>query len=156
MAMRRLSIIDLKCGQQPIHNRDRTAWIVFNGEIYNYNELREKLENLGHQFHTNSDTEAIVHAYVSTAMIVRSICAACLRSRSGMKQSRNCFWRATASERNRCSTRNRQRRTGVRFRVQRLLLHPDVSRDIDHEALHYYLSFMCVPAPLTAYRNQKT
>ena len=61
--MRRLSIIDLKSGQQPIHNQDRTAWIVFNGEIYNYRELRDKLEKLGHTFYTNSDTEAIVHAY---------------------------------------------------------------------------------------------
>ncbi|MCA1573268.1 MAG: asparagine synthetase B, partial [Acidobacteria bacterium] len=63
LGVRRLSIIDLKGGQQPIHNQDRTAWIVFNGEIYNYLELREKLEKLGHTFYTNSDTEAIVHAY---------------------------------------------------------------------------------------------
>src|SRR5438270_249964 len=61
--MRRLSIIDLKGGHQPIHNSDRTAWIVFNGEIYNYRELRKQLEKLGHQFYTDSDTEAIVHAY---------------------------------------------------------------------------------------------
>ena len=61
--MRRLAIIDLKSGQQPIHNHDRSSWIVFNGEIYNYLELREKLEKLGHTFYTNSDTEAIVHAY---------------------------------------------------------------------------------------------
>src|SRR5215510_11511679 len=63
LAMRRLAILDLKCGQQPIHNQDRSSWIVFNGEIYNYLELREKLEKLGHTFYTNSDTEAIVHAY---------------------------------------------------------------------------------------------
>ena len=63
LGMRRLSIIDLKSGKQPIHNQDRTAWIVFNGEIYNYRELREQLEKLGHTFYTNSDTEAIVHAY---------------------------------------------------------------------------------------------
>src|SRR6478736_2132896 len=63
LGMRRLAIIDLKSGQQPIHNTDSSAWIVFNGEIYNYLELREKLEKLGHTFYTNSDTEAIVHAY---------------------------------------------------------------------------------------------
>ena len=63
LAMRRLAIIDLKTGQQPIHNSDRSSWIVFNGEIYNYLKLREKLEKLGHTFYTNSDTEAIVHAY---------------------------------------------------------------------------------------------
>ncbi len=63
LGMRRLSIIDVAGGQQPIHNQDRTAWIVYNGEIYNYLELREKLEKLGHKFYTNSDTEAIIHAY---------------------------------------------------------------------------------------------
>ncbi|MDQ3257428.1 MAG: asparagine synthetase B, partial [Acidobacteriota bacterium] len=52
MAMRRLAIIDLAGGQQPIHNADRTAWIVFNGEIYNYRELRTRLEKLGHRFYT--------------------------------------------------------------------------------------------------------
>src|ERR671916_1914359 len=62
LAMRRLAIIDLAGGQQPMHNEDRTLWIVFNGEIYNYKELREKLEGLGHRFYTDSDTEAIVHA----------------------------------------------------------------------------------------------
>ncbi|HYE65557.1 MAG TPA: hypothetical protein VD966_08240, partial [Pyrinomonadaceae bacterium] len=48
LAMRRLAIIDLKGGQQPVHNEDRTAWVVFNGEIYNYRALREELEKLGH------------------------------------------------------------------------------------------------------------
>jgi asparagine synthase (glutamine-hydrolysing) len=59
----RLSIIDIKKGHQPIHNEDSTIWITFNGEIYNFQELRMELEKLGHKFYTNSDTEAIVHAY---------------------------------------------------------------------------------------------
>src|SRR5262249_13162621 len=63
LAMRRLSIIDLKSGKQPIHSADGKAWIVFNGEIYNYRELRKHLEARGHRFYTDSDTEAIVHAY---------------------------------------------------------------------------------------------
>jgi asparagine synthase (glutamine-hydrolysing) len=63
LAMRRLAIIDLAGGQQPIHNEERSAWIVFNGEIYNYKELRARLEKLGHEFYTDSDTEAILHAY---------------------------------------------------------------------------------------------
>jgi len=63
LGMRRLSIIDLAGGHQPIHNEDRTIWIVFNGEIYNYLELRAELEKRGHAFSTNSDTESIVHAY---------------------------------------------------------------------------------------------
>jgi asparagine synthase (glutamine-hydrolysing) len=63
LGMRRLSIIDLATGRQPIHNEDRTIWIVFNGEIYNYRALREDLAARGHRFYTASDTEAIVHAY---------------------------------------------------------------------------------------------
>lgn len=59
----RLSIIDLSCGQQPLANEDGTIWVVFNGEIYNYIELRPELEKSGHRFRTNSDTEVIVHAY---------------------------------------------------------------------------------------------
>jgi asparagine synthase (glutamine-hydrolysing) len=60
---RRLSIIDLQTGHQPLANEDNTVWIVFNGEIYNYRELRSKLESLGHQFKTDTDTETIVHAW---------------------------------------------------------------------------------------------
>src|SRR5476649_288237 len=60
LAMRRLSIIDLASGQQPIHNADKTKWIVFNGEIYNYQELRAGMEQRGHRFYTKSDTEAVI------------------------------------------------------------------------------------------------
>lgn len=63
IGMRRLAIIDLPSGHQPIHNEDRSVWIVFNGEIYNFREMRKELEALGHSFYTNTDTECIVHAY---------------------------------------------------------------------------------------------
>ena len=63
LGMRRLSIIDLSTGHQPIPNEDQTVWVVFNGEIYNYRELRAELERHGHRFSTSSDTETIVHAY---------------------------------------------------------------------------------------------
>ncbi len=63
MAHARLSIIDLEGGWQPIHNEDKTLWIVFNGEIFNYIELRPELEKRGHKFYTNSDTEVIIHLY---------------------------------------------------------------------------------------------
>lgn len=63
LGMRRLSIIDLAGGHQPVFNEDRTVWLVFNGEIYNFRELRHELENRGHRFRTNSDTEVIVHLY---------------------------------------------------------------------------------------------
>src|SRR3989304_10012365 len=60
---RRLSIIDLNTGQQPLSNEDGTGWVVFNGEIYNYQELRQQLGARGHRLATASDTEVIVHLY---------------------------------------------------------------------------------------------
>ena len=152
LAMRRLAIIDLKGGQQPIHNRDRTAWIIFNGEIYNYLELREKLEKLGHTFYTNSDTEAIVHAYDQYG----SDCP---------KHLRGMFAFAIWNERDQelFLARDRVGKKPLLYSLvngqlifasefSALLLHPEVSREIEPEALDYYLSYMCIPAPLTAYR----
>src|ERR687886_30527 len=63
IGMQRLAIIDLAVGRQPMANEDGTLWIVFNGEIYNYPQLRPRLEARGHRFATNSDTEAILHLY---------------------------------------------------------------------------------------------
>jgi len=63
LAMRRLSIIDVKTGHQPIANENRDIWIVFNGEIYNHSDLRSDLEKRGHQYRTRSDTETIIHLY---------------------------------------------------------------------------------------------
>jgi asparagine synthase (glutamine-hydrolysing) len=63
LGMRRLSIIDLAGGHQPVHNEDNSIWIVFNGEIYNFPELRPELESRGHHFYTDTDTEVIVHLY---------------------------------------------------------------------------------------------
>src|SRR3989449_7953385 len=152
LGMRRLSIIDLKSGQQPIHNRDQTAWIVFNGEIYNYLELREKLEALGHTFYTNSDTEAIIHAYDRYG-------ANCPKHLRGM------FAFAIWDERKEelFIARDRVGKKPLLYaqlngefvfasEFSALLVHPALSRDIEPEALHHYLSFMCVPAPLTVYR----
>ena len=152
LGMRRLAIIDLKSGQQPIHNQDRTAWIVFNGEIYNYRELRDKLEKLGHSFYTNSDTEAIVHAYDQYG-------ADCPNHLRGMFAF--AIWDERTQElfiaRDRVGKKpllyahvNGQFVFGSEFSA--LLQHPDVPKDVDFEALNQYLSFMCVPAPLTAYK----
>src|SRR5215217_4001771 len=63
LAMRRLSIIDLETGHQPVSNEDGSIWVVLNGEIYNYRELRTRLEQQGHEFSTSTDTEVIVHLY---------------------------------------------------------------------------------------------
>jgi asparagine synthase (glutamine-hydrolysing) len=153
LGMRRLSIIDVKGGQQPIHNQDRTAWIVFNGEIYNYLELRAQLEKLGHTFYTNSDTEAIVHAYDQYG----TDCPKHLRGMFAFA-----IWDERTQElflaRDRVGKKpvlyaqvNGQFVFGSEFSA--LLQHPDIGKDIDFEALNQYLSFMCVPAPLTAYRE---
>jgi asparagine synthase (glutamine-hydrolysing) len=152
LAMRRLAIIDLKTGQQPIHNRDQTAWIVFNGEIYNYRELRAQLEKLGHRFYTDSDTEAIVHAYDEYG-------TDCPKHLRGM------FAFAIWDEREKSLflARDRVGKKPLLYaqvdgqlifgsEFSALLEHPDISRDVDFAALHYYLSFICVPAPRTAYR----
>ena len=153
LAMRRLAIIDLKSGQQPIHNADKTAWIVFNGEIYNYRELRKQLEALGHRFYTDSDTEAIVHAYdqygTDCPKYLRGMFAFAIwderdkslflaRDRVGKKPL---LYAQT----------NGQLIFGSEFTA--LLTHPDVGREVDYEAIHHYLSFICVPAPLTAYQS---
>ena len=153
LGMRRLAIIDLKSGQQPIHNQDRTAWIVFNGEIYNYLELRQQLEKLGHTFYTNSDTEAIVHAYDQYG----TDCPKYLRGMFAFA-----IWNERTQElfltRDRVGKKpvlyaevNGQLVFGSEFTA--LLQHPDISREIQPEAIDAYLSFMCVPAPLTAYRS---
>jgi asparagine synthase (glutamine-hydrolysing) len=152
LGMRRLAIIDLKSGQQPIHNQNRTAWIVFNGEIYNYLELHQQLEELGHTFYTNSDTEAIVHAYDQYG----TDCPKYLRGMFAFA-----IWNERTQElflaRDRVGKKpllyaevNGQLVFGSEFSA--LLLHPDITKDIQPEAIDSYLSFMCVPAPLTAYR----
>src|SRR5258707_4744800 len=63
LGFRRLSIIDLAGGHQPMADREETTWVVFNGEIYNFPELKRELESLGHGFRTKSDTEVIIHGY---------------------------------------------------------------------------------------------
>jgi asparagine synthase (glutamine-hydrolysing) len=152
LSMRRLAIIDLKTGKQPIHNADRTAWIVFNGEIYNYRELRKQLEGLGHTFYTDSDTEAIIHAYDEYG-------TDCPKHLRGM------FALAIWNERDKSlflardrvgkkpllyAQTNDQLIFGSEFTA--LLAHPEVSREVNYEAIHHYLSFISVPAPLTAYQ----
>ncbi len=152
LAVRRLAIVDLVTGRQPVHNEDRTAWVVFNGEIYNHRELRRRLEGLGHVFHTRSDTETIIHAYEQYG-------TACPRYLRGM------FAFAIWDERTASLFLARDRvgkkpllyaRVGDQLlwssEFRALLQHPAVGRDVDYEALDHYLSFMSVPAPLTAYR----
>jgi asparagine synthase (glutamine-hydrolysing) len=154
LAMRRLAIIDLAHGKQPIHNADKTAWIVFNGEIYNYQELRTDLEKRGHKFYTNSDTEAIVHLYDEFG-------ADCVQHLRGMFAF--AIWdirdESLFIARDRVGKKpvlyshqpNGDFIFGSEFRA--LLHHPSISKEIDNEAIHKYLNFLCVPAPFTAFKQ---
>jgi len=153
LAMRRLAIIDLSGGQQPIRNASGTSWIVFNGEIYNYRELRAQLAKLGHTFYTDCDTEVIIHAYDEYG-------ADCPNHLRGMFAF--AIWDETAQRlflaRDRVGKKPllyARTTSGLVFgsEFQALLQHPEIGRDVDYAALHYYLTFMCVPAPLTAYRQ---
>jgi len=153
LGMRRLSIIDLSTGHQPIHNEDQTVWVVLNGEIYNYPELRLELEARGHRFYTHSDTEAIVHAYEEygdqtpkhlqgmfafAVWDVRRQSLLLARDRVGKKPL---LYAITGGQ------------LIFASEFQAMLRHPDISREINPEALSDYLSFMCVPAPQTAFRG---
>lgn len=154
LAMRRLSIIDLAGGRQPIHNADKTKWIVFNGEIYNYQELRKGLEERGHRFYTNSDTEAIIHLYDEYGKD-------CVQHLRGMFAF--AIWDEVEQElfiaRDRVGKKpllyshrpNGDLVFGSEFMA--VLQHPAITRDVDHEAIDAFLSFLCVPAPLTAYKE---
>ena len=145
LGMRRLSIIDLSTGHQPIHNEDKTVWIVFNGEIYNFRELRRELEAAGHRFYTSTDTEAIVHAYEEwgTAAMGR------LRGMFGLA-----IWDTRARRllvaRDRIGIKPlHYAAVGGRLyfgsEIKSLLCAPDLPRDLDVDALDHYLSFLYTP-----------
>jgi asparagine synthase (glutamine-hydrolysing) len=154
LAMRRLAIIDLAHGKQPIHNHDKTKWIVFNGEIYNYQELREDLDKRGHEFYTNSDTEAIIHLYDEYG-------ADCVQHLRGMFAF--AIWdeidKSLFIARDRVGKKpllySHQPNGDLIFgsEFQALLAHPAISREVDFEAIDSYLSFLCVPAPQTAFKQ---
>jgi asparagine synthase (glutamine-hydrolysing) len=152
---RRLSIVDLAGGHQPLSNEDGTVWIIFNGEIYNHLELRKELITRGHRFQTHSDTEAIVHAYEEWG----ADCATRLR---GM------FAFAIWDENAQSLTLVRDR-MGIKplyyaqlggdvvfgSEIKSLLVVPQVDARVDEDALSAYLTLRYVPAPLTLFRGVK-
>lgn len=154
LAMRRLAIIDLAGGQQPIFSEDRSSVIVFNGEIYNFKSLRADLEKRGHKFETNSDTEVIVHLYDEYG-------ADCVNYLGGMfafaiwdSKDRSLFVARDRVGKKPLLYSHRENGDlifGSEFRA--LLEHPAISRTVDHEAIDAYLSYLCVPAPLTAFKE---
>lgn len=154
LAMRRLAIIDLAGGQQPIFNSDRTKAIVFNGEIYNYQALRKELIENGHKFYTNSDTEVIIHLYEKHGVD-------CLQYLRGMFAF--AIWddveKSLFIARDRVGKKpllyshqsNGDLIFGSEFKA--LLQHPSVSREVDCEAIHHYLTFICIPAPMSGFKK---
>ncbi|MGQ0736663.1 MAG: asparagine synthase (glutamine-hydrolyzing) [Acidobacteriota bacterium] len=150
---RRLSIIDVAGGHQPISNEDGSVWVVFNGELYNYQALRSRLDANGHRLVTKSDTEVVVHLY-------EELGEAFVRELDGM------FALALWDDRRKRLLLARDRfgkkpllyaerggRLWFGSEFQALVTDPAIARDIDHDALDEYLAFMSVPAPLTIYRE---
>ncbi len=158
LAMRRLRIIDLVGGSQPIANEDETVWIVFNGEIYNFRELRRDLIRRGHRFRTEGDTEVIVHAYEEFgercvefldgmfAFAIYDGRPQTLLSGPRLFLARDPFGKKPLYYAD-CDG-------ALIFgsEIKPILQDPRVSRDIDFEALHHYLSLLVVPAPLSIFQ----
>src|SRR5688572_7574330 len=150
---RRLSIVDLAGGRQPLANEDESVWIVFNGEIYNHVELRKELQSRGHVFKTRSDTEAIVHAYEEWGAVG---CAQRLRGMFGFA-----IW----DERAQSLTLVRDR-LGIKpiyyaqlggdicfsSEIKSLLVIPELDARVDDDSLGAYLALRYVPAPTTLFR----
>ena len=153
LGMRRLSIIDLSGGRQPIHNEDETIWVVFNGEIYNFLELRRELESRGHRFYTHSDTEVIIHLYEESG-------ADCV------KQLRGMFAIALYDERqgSLLLARDRLGKKPLHYALHQgrlyfgseiktiLAVQPDLA-EVDPEGLLQYFYFGYIPDPLTIFRQ---
>jgi asparagine synthase (glutamine-hydrolysing) len=152
LGMRRLSIIDLNTGHQPICNEDGTIWVVFNGEIYNYQELRDDLIGRGHHFITRSDTEALVHLYEQEGT-------------EGLRRLRGmfayCIW--DARERKMLLVRDRfgkkplyyaKTSSGFYFASElKCLRAAGVPLDLDSDGLRLYLRFGNIPDPYSAFRS---
>jgi len=147
--MRRLSIIDVAGGHQPIANEDETIWLVLNGEIYNFHELRANLEKKGHRFRTRTDTEVIVHLYEEegTGLFKR------LRGMFGLalwdaKRERLVIGRDRIGEKP-LYVRREAKRLLFASELKAILQVDDVSRRLSLDSLQEYLAVGYVPAPLT-------
>ena len=152
IGMRRLSIIDLSTGHQPISNEDGTVWVVFNGEIYNYQELRTDLIAKGHRFRTNSDTETLVHLYEEEGV-------------DGLAKLRGMFAYAIWNVRTKQLMLARDRfgkkplyvavlPNGLWFGSElKCLRAADIPLELDHDALRLYFQFNYIPDPLSPYKN---
>lgn len=153
LGVRRLSVIDLLTGRQPVTNEDQTMWLVCNGEIYNYRELRGRLEKKGHAFASESDTEVVIHAFEEYG-------DRCVEHFNGM------FVFAVWNAHRRCLTIARDR-LGIKplyywsnddllvfgSELKAVIAHPDVPRSIDLIALDQFLSLEYIAAPRTIFQG---
>ena len=151
IGMRRLSIIDLSTGHQPISNEDGSVWVVFNGEIYNYQDLRQDLIRRGHQFKTNSDTETLIHLYEEEGTV-------------GIAKLRGMFAYAIWDGRDRSLllVRDRFGKKPLYYATQpeglyfgselKCLRQARVPLEIDAEALKLYMQFAYIPDPWSPYK----
>ena len=153
LAARRLAILDIEHGHQPISNEDASAWVVQNGEIYNSPEIRDELTRKGHRFKTHCDTEVLIHAYEEWGETfltrLRGMFALAIwdgrqaklmiaRDRLGIKPLY--IWRTT-------------KRIAFSSELRGLLQIPDVSRDISPQGIHHYLTLQGIPPPFTILRD---
>jgi asparagine synthase (glutamine-hydrolysing) len=154
IGMRRLSIIDLAGGHQPLSGCGSAATVVFNGEIYNYRELQRELEARGHSFRTHSDTEAIVHAYEEFG-------EKCVERLRGMftfaiwdeRAGRLFIARDRVGKKPLYYTTTPDGTFVFGSELKALLEHPSVGRETNADALDAYLSFGYVPDPLCIFRG---
>lgn len=150
---RRLSIIDLSLGHQPMSNEDGTIWISFNGEIYNFQELQRELEARGHVFGSNCDTEAIVHGYEEWGDDVVShlrgmFAFGILDSRAG----RLFLARDRAGEKPLVYYADSERFLFA-SEIKAILAHPGIPREVDSEAVADFFECGYVPTPRTVFRG---
>ena len=153
LGFRRLSIIDLAGGHQPMSNEIDTVWIVFNGEIYNYRELKPQLEQYGHRFRTASDTECIVHAYEQWGND-------CVRHLRGMfafaiwnQQTNRLFLARDRMGQKPLVYRLADGQFTFASELKGLLQVPDAPREIDTRAVADYVTLQYVPHPRTMLRG---
>ncbi|HEY7201678.1 MAG TPA: asparagine synthase (glutamine-hydrolyzing) [Candidatus Dormibacteraeota bacterium] len=153
-AFRRLSIIDVAGGNQPIENEDGSAAIVLNGEIYNHHELREELRRRGHRFRTRSDVEVVLHLWEDE----REACVERLRGMFALaiwdERERTLFLardRVGKKPLYHCSLPDGALVFGSEIKA--ILQHPDVPRVPDLAAIDHYLTLQYVPSPLTAFQG---
>ena len=154
IGMRRLSIIDLAGGHQPIFNEDGTIAIVFNGEIYNFQELKKELESRGHRFQTNSDTETIVHAYEEFG----EDCPNHLRGMFAFaiwdeREEKLFIARDRVGKKPLYFAKTKSGAFVFGSELKSLMLHPEFEKELNNEALDAYLTFGYVPDPISIFRN---